>query len=616
LGDPARPVDDKLRQFTIVMLESTFAVRGFSFLLMGCRAAVSRLAFPSVRLGRRLLIAAFAFLPLAAGARVSVDAPAPLDELLEHNLTAPSGEAGEAALEAFRRDAQKNAAELLATEGYFSPVIEVRAEPGQLTVTISPGPRTVVGELAIEIRGDIPDDRRKALLAAWPLASGAPFRDADWREAKQVLLRRLLEVDYPTARLADSQVEVDPATNRASLHAVYDTGPRYLFGELKISGLSRYSEELVRRYSSIQPGTPYNEKQLLELQTALQRTPYFSSVSVEIAQGEQPPEGTPPSGPVQAPVEVHVEEQAPHRITLGVGVSSNTGYQTEVIYQGYDFLNRAWQLETGLRLEQVRTSVYSDIRLPPVGDQRDSFGVLVDREDIQSLKLRRIALGAVRTQAHGPVEARYALNWQHELSEPQDAEATEAVALTLDGTWTLRRVDALLNPRSGFVAQFQAGGGAKALLSDQNFLRLRARYQHFFPVAERDVFSLRGELGRTLAPSRDGIPQDFLFRTGGAQSVRGYDYQSLGVKDGDAVVGGRYLAVASAEYTHWFDAKWGAATFVDAGDAADDRHDLDWAVGYGIGARYRSPAGPLGVDLAYGERERQVRVHFSLAIAF
>jgi translocation and assembly module TamA len=572
------------------------------------------------RLGRCLLIATFALLPLAAAAGVGVDAPAPLDELLKQHLTTPSAEAGEAALEAFRRDAQKSVAELLATEGYFSPVIDIRAEPGQLFVTVTPGPRTVVGDVSIEINGDISGERRKALLAAWPLERGAPFRDADWREAKQVLLRRLLEVDYPTARLSDSQAEVDPATARVLLHVIYDTGPRYLFGELRISGLSRYSMELVQRYSTIQPGTPYNEKQLLDLQAALQRTPYFSSVSVEIAQEEgtqmSPPEGTPVGGPVQAPVDVHVQEQAPHRITFGVGVSSNTGYQTEVIYQGYDFLQRAWQLETGLRLEQVRSSLYADIHLPPVGDRRDSFGMLVDREDIQSLKLRRVALGAVRTLAHGPVEARYALNWQHELNEPQGAEATEATALTLDGTWTLRRVDDLLNPRSGFVAQLQAGGGAKALLSDQNFLRLRARYQHYFPVAERDVFSMRGELGRTLAPSRDGIPQDFLFRTGGAQSVRGYDYQSLGVKDGDAVVGGRYLAVASAEYTHWLDAKWGGAVFVDAGDAADDRKDLNLAVGYGVGARWKSPAGPLAVDLAYGEQERQVRLHFSLAIAF
>jgi translocation and assembly module TamA len=120
----------------------------------------------------------------------------------------------------------------------------------------------------------------------------------------------------------------------------------------------------------------------------------------------------------------------------------------------------------------------------------------------------------------------------------------------------------------------------------------------------------------TLADSREGVPQDFLFRSGGAQSVRGYDYQSLGVKEGNATVGGRYLATASAEYVRWFQPQWGAAAFVDAGDAADTRADYDLRVGYGVGARWRSPAGPLAIDLAWGHQERSLRLHFGVAVAF
>lgn len=563
-----------------------------------------------------LLVAASLLLAAPAAAQVRVAAPPPLDDLLKRHLTPPGAEADEAALEAVRREARSKAAEIVATEGYFSPEIEVRAAAGTLSVSVAPGPRTEVADVAIEVRGDLTAERREALLAAWPLRQGMAFRDADWREAKQALLRRLLERDFPAATLADSRAEVDPASALARLHATYETGPRHVFGELQITGLSRYGPALVRRYSHIEPGAPYDEAQLLALQEALQRTPYFSSVSVEIAEVERPPGAE----TVQAPVAVHVRERAPHRLSFGVGVSTDTGVQTEAIYQGFDFLDRAWQVEAGVRLEQLRQSFYADIHLPPVGARRDSFGMLTDREDIQGLLRRRLALGAVRIQTHGPaqapVEGRYALNWQREIREPQDARATTSTALTLDGTWTLRRVDDAVDPRRGFVAQFQAGGGAKALLSDQNFLRLRGRYQHFLPVAERDVLTLRGELGATLAASRAGVPQDFLFRAGGAQSVRGYGYQSLGVEEGDAIVGGRYLAVASAEYTHWFDPKWGAAAFIDAGNAGDDRHALDPAVGYGAGARWKSPAGPLAVDLAYGQRERQLRLHFSLAIAF
>jgi translocation and assembly module TamA len=127
---------------------------------------------------------------------------------------------------------------------------------------------------------------------------------------------------------------------------------------------------------------------------------------------------------------------------------------------------------------------------------------------------------------------------------------------------------------------------------------------------------LRGEAGWTLADSRFGIPQDYLFRTGGTGSVRGYDYLSLGVPEGSAIVGGRYMATASVEYTHWFSHDWGAAAFVDAGDAVDSLADVRLAVGYGFGARWRSPAGPIAIDLAYGERTGNFNLHFSLAIPF
>ena len=69
---------------------------------------------------------------------------------------------------------------------------------------------------------------------------------------------------------------------------------------------------------------------------------------------------------------------------------------------------------------------------------------------------------------------------------------------------------------------------------------------------------MRGELGATFAPSSGGIPQDFLFRTGGSNTVRGYAYQSLGVQEGSAIVGGRYLVTMSGEYTHWIKPTWGA----------------------------------------------------------
>ena len=110
--------------------------------------------------------------------------------------------------------------------------------------------------------------------------------------------------------------------------------------------------------------------------------------------------------------------------------------------------------------------------------------------------------------------------------------------------------------------------------------------------------------------------RDFLFRAGGSRSNRGYAYQSLGVQEGDAVVGGRYLATATAEYVHWLNDRWGAAAFVDVGDASDSIKTWDALKSYGVGARFRTPAGPFALDLAYAERDRKFRLAFSVTVAF
>ena len=112
------------------------------------------------------------------------------------------------------------------------------------------------------------------------------------------------------------------------------------------------------------------------------------------------------------------------------------------------------------------------------------------------------------------------------------------------------------------------------------------------------------------------MPSSFLFRAGGDQSVRGYGYQQLGVQEGDAIVGGRYLLTAGAEYQYWFRPPWGVAVFYDAGNAGDKFSDLNPKSGYGVGARWRSPVGPINVDVAYGHAVKKARLHFSLGFTF
>jgi translocation and assembly module TamA len=108
---------------------------------------------------------------------------------------------------------------------------------------------------------------------------------------------------------------------------------------------------------------------------------------------------------------------------------------------------------------------------------------------------------------------------------------------------------------------------------------------------------LRAMLGGMIVKDFDSLPPELRFFAGGDRSIRGFDYQQIGDLDAKGeVIGGKYQVVASAEYEHYFLDKWGAAAFVDAGDAFTNQYDTN--LGAGIGLRWKSPVGLVRLDIA------------------
>jgi len=168
------------------------------------------------------------------------------------------------------------------------------------------------------------------------------------------------------------------------------------------------------------------------------------------------------------------------------------------------------------------------------------------------------------------------------------------------------------------------GRGTQSTLGDTieergPFVRLYGRYTWYRPIGKDWYATTRVEAGQVFTKAVIGVPDTLLFRAGGDDSVRGYGYRTLGPVVSDVVTSGRTLLTGSIEVARPISPKYPAfwwAAFVDAGNAADRWQDLHPVVGYGVGLRWRSPVGPLRVDLAYGQEVRQFRVHFSVGIAF
>lgn len=515
------------------------------------------------------------------------------------------------------REATGQAKEAAATEGYFAAdanvTVDRSTDPATVTLHVTPGPLARVSQLSLRVSGPAESDREAAVTIArmrreWLLPPGAPFRQSAWVSAKARAVATLAGNSYASAKLVASEARVDPQAATAELDVDIDSGPAFRVGDLDIRGLSRYPAALVRNYRSAAPGTPYSLEQLDQFVRRLNGTGYFASVRAAI--------DTDPAHADDAPVHVAVIEAPPKKVEAGIGYSTDTAFRGNLSYRDVDFASRALQLYLDTRIESKLQNASLRLVSPPAtnGWSASTFAN-VERTDIAGLITQTGATGVRMSSLDERNQWQYGAAIYLDEQKPFGAQAISSHALYVDVERAWRRVDDLAAPTQGYNALLQLGGGVPGA-STRGFERAIGHLAMWWPISRQWSLSMRAEAGAVLAANRAGIPSTLLFRTGGDTTVRGYAFESLGIKEGDAIVPGRYYCAASVEATRWLNDTLGIAAFVDAGNAFDRMADFRAAVGYGVGVRVRTPIGPFRLDVAYGEQSRQVRLHFSVGLSF
>jgi len=553
--------------------------------------------------------------------RVTIDAPGDLPGLLTASVDLVRWqtyeEMTESLFDALTAKAIDEAKEAVATEGFFSAdvAIDVDRSTTPLTVTlrVTPGAQARVVAANIDVSGAATSDAegRDAIARIhrdWPLPVGASFRQSLWDDAKSQAVATLAGSAFAAATLASSEARVDPKANSVATDVAIDSGPVFHVGDLDVQGVSRYPADLVRHYRTQKPGDRYSVAELDQFVRRLNGTGYFASVHAAIDND--------PANAAAAPVHVGVIEAPPKRLEAGLGYSTDTAFRANVSYRDVDVADRALQMYVDARVESKLQNASLRFVEPPAanGWSRGAFA-RIERTDINNLVTQTAATGVRMSSLDERNRWQYGAAFYVDRERPQGSPARSSHALYVDIERAWRRVDDLAAPTKGYVTLAQFGVGIPGA-STRGFERAIVRYEFWQPLSRLWSLTGRAEAGAVIASDRESIPSELLFRTGGDTTVRGYAFESLGLKVNDAILPVRYYTVMSIEATRWINDTIGVATFVDAGNAFDELADFRLAVGYGIGARVRTPIGPFRLDVAYGEQSRQVRLHFSVGIAF
>ncbi len=588
--------------------------------------------------------------PDATAFNFVVRAPEPVKALLEQHLELQRYRAvtdlDDAELSRLVVLAERNARGLLGTLGYFNPELSIQREQltGQkpaIVVTVEPGEPARSRTVAIDFTGDIESSldedaiaQRQAIQRDWALVPGQRFTQDAWDNAKAQALRQLLARRYPSGVLASSLADIDALNNAAYLSLNFDSGPLYRLGPAKVTGIDRYDPVLVPRLARLNGGDVYDQKKLADAQLRLVSSGYFDAATIFID-----PEGDPGSGPAAVPVQIQVREAKLQKIILGLGASTDNGPRASLEYTHQRVPGLGWRAATKLQLD--RKSPFGQTEwtsIPNIDNWRWVALARLERTQDEKLITQAERLRWGRAQNGDTIDRHIYMQYDRArvqavgINTLQSVDTGDGSALSANYVWTGRYFDSLPFPGKGYGLGFELGAGLTLSDKRQPFARAVAKWAGIYPLAELGGrggrIAARAEAGAVIAADSARIPSGQLFRTGGDSSVRGYGYRDIGIAlasttGGPAnVVGpGRYLSVGSVEWQRPIlqdgrPSAWEHTIFIDAGAVADNPKDLKPSVGIGTGLRWKSPIGPLQIDLAYGAKVKRLRLHFNVGFVF
>lgn len=505
-----------------------------------------------------------------------------------------------------------DAREALEPFGYYAPTIETSLsrdeECWHATLTVEPGERVRLRNVNIEITGEASRDPELMELTRIPaLRSGRPLRHAAYERLKRDLQVTAADHGYVQAEFTKSRIDVWPEELAADIDIEFESGPRYALGDITIEQ-DFLNRELVEGYMDLQPGTPFDRDEIARAYSDLSDSGYFGRIQLS-------PEFS-AAADGRIPVTARLDSGTRIEYSIGAGASTDTGPRVRAGFRN-NRLNRAGhRVRADLNVATVIQVLSGEYRQPLTDPRSDwmSYSGALSHEETDSFENEKATLGLRRTRRMTPSWIR-AVGLDFSYDRFTVADVREDTFLVIPSImFDYKTATADFYPDRGRRFTIEFAGSDESIGSSATFLQVTAWLRLVRAINEDMRVIARGTIGRIETSDFEKLPPTVRYFAGGDQTIRGFQFESIGPtnEDGD-VIGGTNLLVGSLELEHRIKGNFFGALFVDAGNAYSDT-EFDPVVGAGFGVKWRSPVGPVRVYLGFPIDEDDVspRLHLGL----
>ncbi len=512
---------------------------------------------------------------------------------------------------------------------------------GNLAVTleIQEGPQYLVNRVQVDGVEKLDKARILAKLSSSP---GQPFSEFNVAVDRDTILAEYFQNGFPGATFEwSSKPAAEP--HREDLRFVVHEGRQQFVRQVLINpaGLKTTRPGMVARSLRINPGDPLSPTAITDTQRRFYDLGVFARVDAAIEN---------PDGETDRKyVLYNMEEAARYSVAGGVGAelariggcqsclgAGQTGFSARV---SLDLArNNLWGLGHSF---SVRTRVSTLDRRGvlsynwPRFRNRDhlslSFTALFqDSRDVRTFSSKREEGSVQLSQRLSKASTVFYRYTYRRVSVDQATLKITPFLIPLLSQpvrvgivsfgWILDRRDDPVEPHKGIYNTVDLGLAEGAFGSQRNFVRFLVRNATYHPIGKKLVLARSTEVGDIHAFHYAGNPLDAIplaerFFGGGGSSHRGFPENQAGPRDATTgfPLGGTALLFNQTELRFpLIGDNVGGVIFHDMGNIYSslsnfslrqrqrDQQDFDYmehAVGFGI--RYRTPVGPLRVDLAY-----------------
>lgn len=463
------------------------------------------------------------------------------------------------------------------------------------------------------VRERIESDRTfQRALRQNPMREGSRYQPIRQPEAEGLFLNTLRNLGYVFARV-QLTIAVDSTTYQARAVFTLDPGPLAYINEISVEGNASVSEDLVRLESGLRTGQRYDQRRLTRAQQEIFSHHLFRFVTISVP--EQPRDTT-------VDLRIRVRENALRSIHVQLGAGTEEYARAGVSWQHRNPFGNAHSFSASSRVSFIEQRANLDYLVPYVFNTSSSYVLSPFGQRLNERNFLLYRAGATNS---------FVYQYSRQLAGTISYEFTINEEVLRNRSVVLRDSTQLYNQSvlrfSGFYNEFSFDRGEGWAVrpffeisgifntGTLNYQRASLDVRRFIDFSSRTQLALRVDTGVLFADDADRLPANILYYLGGTNSVRGWSRWELGPKraslseqgdfEGYVPIGGRVNMAFNSEIRQdiGFIARgFGLAMFFDGGQiwrtrAEANLNDLQFGVGGGL--RYRSPVGPVRLDIGY-----------------